>query len=76
MYAKSQARIAALVAVALTAALAAPVTFAQSGGVDFATAATDMKTTALAALAAIGIAVLAVIAAVGAFKIGKSILRP
>lgn len=44
-------------------------------GVDFAAAATDFKTQALAALAAIGLAVLAVAAAIAAFRKGKSLIR-
>ena len=48
--------------------------YAQAAtGVDFSTAATDLKDKALAALAVIGIAILAVVAAVKAFHIGKSL---
>lgn len=69
-------RLQALKAGAVTVALSAPLAFAQSNsGVDFATAATDMKTQALAALAAIGVAVLAIVAAVAAFRIGKGLIR-
>ncbi len=63
-----------LKAAAVTVALSAPLAFAD-GGVDFATAATDMKTQALAALAAIGVALLAVVAAVAAFRIGKGLIK-
>jgi hypothetical protein len=65
-----------LVVAGISAALSMPVVFAQAAaGLDYSTAASDMKTQALAALGVIGLAVLAVAAAFAAFRRGKSIVK-
>ena len=73
----SRIKNSVIASVAVSLALFAPAVFAQAAatGVDFATAAADMKTQALAALSVIGLAVLAVAAAIAAFRKGKSIIK-
>jgi hypothetical protein len=45
------------------------------GGVDYAAAATGMKTEVLAALATIGVSILAIAAAIAAFRKAKGLIR-